>query len=469
MSVIELMGCVEIVEAIGGRSEGRVTAKGVSTDSRSVRQADLFLALSGPNFDGHNFVADAFAAGAAAAVVSRPIAGAGAGAGADQRCILVGNTLRALGDLARAVRRKWSGKVVAITGSAGKTACKDMSHAVVSRAFGAGKTPGNFNNHIGLPLSILGLELEHEVAILEMGASARGEIAELADIARPDIGVITNIGPAHLEGFGCLDGVGRAKAELLDAITEEGVAILNADDERCLAMRGRCRGETLTFGMSEGADVRGVDVEYGEWSARFRLEGGGWFELAVPGRHSVMNALAALAVGRVLGISDATMAEGLSAYGPAAMRMNLRRVGGVTLVDDSYNANPASMAAALEVYRAMSVGGRRFMVCGDMLELGADSRMLHEELGERIAGAGIDGLWTVGEESRAVAAGARESDAEMRIAEAHAAVEAADALLAELAPGDAVLVKGSRGVGLDCCVERIESALATQVISGGVA
>jgi len=465
MSIIELMGCVEIVEAIGGRSEGRVTTKGVSTDSRAVRPDDLFFALRGPNFDAHDYVADAFAGGAAGAVVSRSIEGLAS----DQHCILVKDTLRALGDLARAVRRKWNGKVIGITGSAGKTTCKDMSHAVLSRAVEAGKTPGNFNNHIGLPLSIFGLEPEHEVAILEMGASAAGEIADLADIARPDIGVVTNVGPAHLEGFGSLDGVARAKGELVDALGGDGVAVLNADNHRCLAMRGRCRGETVTFGLSEGADVRGVDVEYGEWDARFRLEGGGWFEIAVPGRHNVMNALAALAVGRVLGLADATMAEGLSEYGPAAMRMNLRRVGGVKLIDDTYNANPKSMAAALEVYRVVSVRGRRFMICGDMLELGPASRQLHEELGGRIAGAGIDGLWTVGEESRCVATGARRSGADMRITETCEAEEAADALLAELAPGDAVLVKGSRAIGLDRCVERLESALAAQVVSEGVA
>jgi len=450
------LGCVEIVEAIGGRPERRVQITGVSTDSRGTQPGDLFFALKGERFDGHDFVRDAFSRGAAAAVVSRPVAGLEP----HHYCIMVPDTIRALGDLARFCRRRWGGTVIAITGSNGKTTTKDMVHHILAGERRARKAQHSFNNHIGVPLTIFALEADDKYAVLEMGTSAPGEIARLAEIAEPDVGVVTNVAPTHLQDLGSVRGVAVEKGALVAALRAEGMAVLNGDNVWCRRMARDCRARVVTFGFGRGATTRVVALEWLEWGTRFRTKDGAVFELVVPGRHNVLNALAAIAVGRELGLTDAEMAERLRTFELPPMRLARRDVGGITLINDAYNANPASMEAALDVYAALPVRGRRFVVFGDMLELGRRSRRLHEDLGARVAQARLDGLWTVGEESRWTAVAARAHNPALRVQEARHLEEAAIQILSVLMPGDAVLIKGSRRMNLDRLLDLLVAGLA---------
>ena len=434
-------------------------ATGFSIDSRTLQPGDLFFAVRGPNHDGHDYIEQAFAAGAAAAVVEagRPAVGGTA--------FRVSDPAEALRRLASAARRHWGGSAVAVTGSNGKTTTKEITAALLGEAFPVSKTEGNLNNELGLPLSILRIEDRARAAVLEMGMNHSGEIRRLAAIARPDAGIVTNVSAAHVGHFDSVDGVAAAKRELIESLGASGTAVLNADDERVAGFRRAHAGRAISFGIEQPADIRAGDVvDLGAGGVRFRVEGCR-FETALAGRHNVYNILAALAAARSFGIELPALAEAVRRLHPADMRGEIRRIGGVTVIDDCYNANPAAMRAMLEVLRN-TPARRRIAVLGEMRELGAQSKTLHRGLGEAAGACGLDRLLTVGGDASQIAAAADCPS------EFHETPESAGAALAaDLAPGDAVLLKGSRGVALErarnLIFEAIGAAQAPPAEGGG--
>jgi UDP-N-acetylmuramoyl-tripeptide--D-alanyl-D-alanine ligase len=430
--------------------DGDVTVSGVSIDTRTLSPGDLFFAVRGERLDGHAFVDGAFERGAAAAVVER---GTGPFA-AEGPILLVEDTVTALQDLSAWYRHRFEPSLVAVTGSNGKTTTKDMIAGALSTRMSTHKTQGNLNNHIGVPLTLFGLARDHAAAVVEMGMNHEGEIARLAELADPGIGVITNVSPAHLETMRDLDAVARAKGELLDALPADGAAVLNADDARVMAQRSRTRAKVVTFGLSDRADVRAARVEEHTGGTSLELAGGVMIDVPLPGRHNVMNALAAIAVSQVLGVDAEDAARGIASFSPSAMRMAVTRIGGRTILNDAYNANPGSLAAALETLMGVAAGRPTAAVLGDMLELGSESRTAHREAGERAAALGIDYLFLFGTEVAALAEGAEANGIareRVRTYETKAALK--EELEALLPTNAVVLVKGSRGMRMEEVVE----------------
>ncbi len=419
----------------------------ITTDTRALAGGELFVALRGERHDAHDFVADAVRAGAAGLLVARDVAPP---AGADVVVLRVSDTLRALQDAAADLRRRVAPRVLAITGSNGKTTTKEMLAAILAAAAGPAhvlKTRGNLNNLIGVPLTLLGLGGDETFAVIEMGMNAPGEIRRLTEIADPDVGVITNVGPAHLEGLGSVAGVARAKGELFATLRREAVAVANADDAHVRALGDAFPGRVVRFGS--GADVTAEDVRCdARGAAAFRLGVAGRttdVALQIPGRHNVANALAAAAAAFAVGVDLAAMRAGLAAAVPVGSRMRVVSLSnGVTVVDDSYNANPASMAAALQSL-AEAPATRRIAVLGDMLELGAASAEQHRAVGTLAGTLGLAALHLYGDFAADAAAGAARGmpAAAIHVHATHAALAAA--LAPELRAGDWVLVKGSRG------------------------
>jgi len=449
---------VEIVDTVGGRrpdERRRWNAKGVSTDSRTVREGDLFVALEGERFDAHDFVDAALNRGAVAAVVSKDVDVSACHK--DRPLVRVPDTLKALGDLARFWRRRWGGTVVGITGSNGKTTTREMLWHLLGAEFQAVRSPKSFNNAIGVPLTIFQISMEDEIAVIEMGTNAPGEIAALAAIAEPDYAIVTNIAETHLEGLGSIKGVARAKAELLESLTGQGVAFLNADDPWTPFLAGFHNGLTVSFGFSGKADARCVELERTVEGHLFRLEDGLEFELCVPGRHNVSNALAALAVCRELGILP-LVTERLRSFRLPDLRFQKESIGPVQVIADCYNANIGSMSAALDEFDAMQVSGRRVLVCGDMVEMGDHLENVHRRLGRRVGESRVEELWALGETGELVVREAQKK----RWMPAHFLGDvdkAAAAIASSLLPGDALLIKGSRGMRLERVVEAIRRAL----------
>jgi UDP-N-acetylmuramoyl-tripeptide--D-alanyl-D-alanine ligase len=444
-----------VAVAVGGRiigSDPRIT--GVVTDSGDVRSGDLYVALPGDRVDGHDFVADAFHRGAAAALVARETSH-------DGPVVVVGDTGRALMDLAADERARLRAAVLAITGSTGKTSVKDLTAAVLSPRYRVTASPRSFNTEVGVPLTLLAASEDTEVVVCEMGSRGRGHIALLTRVARPLVGVVTNVGPAHLEMFGSLRGVADAKAELVEALPEEGTAVLNADDPVVRDFAQRTAARTLLYGTSEDAEIRGEELSLDpEGRASFTLRtphGSERVELAVPGEHMAWNALAACGAGVALELSAGECAAALKEARISPWRMEVFDTGdGVRVVNDAYNANPTSMAAALRAARWIAGQGRCIAVLGEMAELGAVSGEEHERVGELLARLGIDRLITVGVPARQISVGAvREGVEPERVTACDTAEEALAAVRSSTRPGDVVLVKASRRVGL----ERLAEAL----------
>ncbi|HKJ72185.1 MAG TPA: UDP-N-acetylmuramoyl-tripeptide--D-alanyl-D-alanine ligase, partial [Gammaproteobacteria bacterium] len=441
-----MMTLADVARWTGGRPHGEARFRGVTTDTRRLEPGALFVALRGPRFDGHAFLADAAAAGAAGALVERgPAAQAGQ---ADLPRVEVADTGRALLDLARAWRLRVAGetgaRVVAITGSCGKTTVKDLTAAALA-AGDAGSvlaTPGNWNNTVGVPLTLFGLAERHRFAAVEVGINRPGEMDVLADTVRPDVAVITNAAPAHLEGLGSLEAVAGEKGRLLGGLGPEGIAVINADSPFAEQWARAAPGPVLRFGLDAPAEVRGEWRPEGEGGRLWVRSPAGEAELvlALPGRHNAANALAALAAAHALGVPLTAAAAGIEGVRAAAGRLQARAGrGGLTVLDDTYNANPASLEAALDVLASGHGGGRTWAVLGDMGELGAEGAAWHARAGESARERGVDRLIGVGE----LAAGAAEAFGAAGRAVADWR-EAADMLAAEAAPGDRVLVKGSR-------------------------
>lgn len=433
---------IDLAHALGCPPPSRdAIIEHIVTDSRKVHHRTLFAALAGSQVDGHDFAASAVDLGAVALLVSRPL-------DADVPQLVVEDVLVALGKLAALLRRQLDPTVVGITGSNGKTTAKEMVASILRLDAGVLATRGNYNNELGVPLSLFELEQKHGYAVLEMGASKAGDIAYLAGIARPDLGLITNIGPAHLGGFGNEEGVARAKGEMYAALPSGGWAVINADEPWvALWNEMNSASNVMTFGCEPGADVRFSDAGNG---GLIRTPAGE-FEprLQLPGVHNLANATAATAVALSLGMGLEQIDQGLASVKPVPGRLNLLHTdSGWTVIDDTYNANPASLYSALQVLAGMQ--GTPWLVLGDMKELGDGSRKLHREVGEAAKGMGVRRLFTLGELS-AYTAEAFGGDARHFTSREELTRE----LCKDLHPGVICLVKGSRSMGMESIVASI--------------
>jgi UDP-N-acetylmuramoyl-tripeptide--D-alanyl-D-alanine ligase len=456
-------------------SGGRVVARserpirGAAVDSRAVGAGELFVALPGERTDGHRFLEAAVSAGAAGLLVTRPPEDAVALG--EVSIVRVGDGLAALHAIAAAWRARFDPLVVGVTGSIAKTSTKEAVAAVLQRRFRTLRSEGNQNNEIGLPLAILRLRREHEAAVLEMGMYVGGEIAQLAAIARPRIGVVTAVQPVHLSRIGSIEAIEQAKGELVEALPPDGTAVLNADDPRVRSMSLRTPAPSVTYGFADDADVAAEGVESaGADGMRFVLRAGGRRSpVAIPtlGRLAVHNALAAAAVGLAAGVTLDDIVAGLASGWAAPHRAELVRAGGVTIVDDSYNASPASVAAALELLAGLP--GRRVAVLGEMLELGDGHVSGHRAAGEAAA-ATVELLVVVGLGAGPIGEAARDAglaaDRVLQVADRDAVL---DALRPRLRSGDVVLVKASRGVGLDVLVDQLAAELRSGRSAAGPA
>lgn len=439
---------------------------GICSDSRQVREGELFIPLLGRNFDGHDFIALAMAKGAAGSLVQRGREQSAAGNNQQEKfAIAVGNVLKALGDLAHAWRSRHPVKVVAITGSNGKTTTKEMTAGILSRNFKVLKTEGNLNNLIGLPLMLLRLTPEHEVAVLEMGMSEPGEIRRLTEIAEPQVSTIINIGRAHLEFLGSLEGVARAKGELWERVREEDWIAVNVDDPRVVKLAAPAQCRKKTFGILSEADIRAEDLRFEEGKgANFSLRMDGkkrTVRLAAFGRHNVYNALAAAALAGTLGMGLKEIGAGLEVFQPFSGRGKILGLGqNVRVLDDSYNANPESLRAILQAFAEMKGQDRGLLVMGDMLELGPASPAEHEKAGREIGKMGFAHIFFMGEKAPHLAKGALTSGMEeKKVHTAASHEEVLRSLEKIIEKGDWVLVKGSRAMQMERVIRGLENFL----------
>ena len=424
--------------------QAEAVVTGVQIDSRRVKPGDLFIAIKGEKVDGHDFIDMAAGLGASAALVERPVR-------ASIPTILVPDTVRAYGDLAAARRERMGITVIGITGSVGKTTTKEMTACMLEHTYHTARTEGNHNNNIGLPMTILDMPDDTETAVLELGMNHFGEMARLTSIAKPDIAVITNIGTMHIEHLGSREGILQAKLEIFRGVPENGVGVFNGDEPLLWNVRADGGHKKYYYGIENHAcDVLATDIQELDDGMRFVVSGFGHrFELFVPvlGRHTVYNTLAAVTAALLLKVPPETIQAQISSFHNTGMRQKIYERDGFTIIEDCYNANPDSMKAALAMFKEYPCK-RRFALLGDMLELGGMSAPAHEELGRQAAEAGLTALVTYGPEAARTARAAKDAGlADVVHAEDYR--QAADALLARMAPGDALLVKASRGMALE--------------------
>lgn len=430
-----------------GQTAANLPIRGWSIDSRATAPGDLFFAIKGEHLDGHNFLQTAFERGAAAAVISERMSAV------PGPLLEVSDTIQALQQTGQAARRKWGRPVIAVTGSAGKTTTKDIIAAFLTVRMRVGKSQGNFNNHIGLPLSLLRMPEAAEIGVLEIGMNHAGEIRHLATIAEPQIGVVTNVGYAHIEAFDSLEGIAAAKRELIEALPPSGIAVLNSDDERVARFRSAHAGRTITYGTCRQADIHATEIEITPEGAAFMVRGVR-FRTTLTGRHAVSNILAGLAVAHLFEIDFRELIATVAALSPGKMRGQRGRWRGITVLDDSYNSNPEAARSMIDVLRE-EPAERRIAVLGEMLELGHMAESLHRDLGRYVASAGIDVLVGVRGVSRFMVDEARKAGLCFHAAFFFEEPEAAGEFLRDFVrPGDAILFKASRGT-------HVENALAT--------
>jgi len=443
--------------------DGTVLINKVSTDSRTIKPGELFVALRGENFEGHDFVEASAKAGATGALVNLNWAG---NVPDNFALLRATDTQQAYQTLAANYRRSLALKVLAITGSNGKTSTKDFAASVLARRFRVTKTEGNFNNHVGLPRTILEATSEDEVGVWEIGMNHPGEIAALSKIAAPDAAIITNIAVAHIEFMGSREAIATEKGALAEAVEPQGTVILNADDPFSEGIAARTRAKVVFAGTTDGA-VRAIEIRQSADGSEFTIVEGAHrcrAQLPVAGTHMVQNALLAVAAGRAFGLSIEECAAGLAAAPLTKARLQIKEIGGVQFLDDSYNANPDSMKAALRTLVELDAEGKRIAVLGEMRELGAESERGHREIGEAAATLGVDQLITIGDTAELIAEGARTAGLD-KVSSARSTSEAAK-LLSEMAePGDLVLIKGSRAARTEEVIEQFGSQNSAFVTS----
>jgi UDP-N-acetylmuramoyl-tripeptide--D-alanyl-D-alanine ligase len=454
---LPLSRVAEFISATGEFSAQQI-ADAYAIDSRTIRPRELFFAVKGERFDGHDFVEQALEKGAAAAVVRRDQLSRYANT---TKLLGVEDPLTALQTLATAVRKLWGKPLIAVTGSAGKTTTKEAIAHVLSTRFRVMKSEGNFNNHFGLPLMLLKLEPEYDVAVIEMGMSHAGEIRALAKIAQPEIGIVTNVAPVHLEFFDSLAGIARAKYELIESLPPNGTAILNADDKYVSQFGRGFKGKIVMYGTYASADVRAENVRSnGAAGSEFDVVIGDVRErakLSLIGEHNMLNALAAVAVGVERGMAPSEAVSALASLTPADKRGQVLTFGNITVINDCYNSNPKALEAMVDALAAMPAK-RRVVVAGEMLELGPSAEEMHAQTGRHIAEKGIDLLLGVRGLAQAIVNAAKQAG--VRAEFVVTPEEAGEWLARETYDGDAVLLKASRGV-------KLEKALDTWTLRRG--
>ncbi len=426
----------------------------VVTDSRRVQEGDVFWGLVGPRHDGTDFADEAFARGAAGAVVS----GKNIEPWAGRWTLNVSDTTWALWQLATVVRYRFRGRVIAVTGSVGKTTTRQLIHTLLGRYMQGSASPRNYNNHLGVPLSLLQLCENDDYAVIELGANRPGEIKALAELCDPHVGVVTCIAEAHLDGFGGQQlSIAESKSELLATLPDDGCAVVGGDDVWWDTLTAKCRSQVVRVGRSADCDLVATDVQSSDGRLRFRLQGQA-FTIPIWGRHYLTSALAAIAVGQNMNLSMAEMASALEQFEPLPQRCEITCIDGTTIINDTYNACPTAMRAALDLVRDFDTRGRRIVVCGDMRELGREAVEQHRNLGDEVVTiCGADLLVACGKYSREVVMGAR--DAGMPVGQAIACNsprEALPFLRQQLVPGDVVLLKGSRVMAMETILEGLQ-------------
>ena len=463
----------DVLKATGGRlvsTGGEPSISGVSIDSRTIKKGDLFICLRGENFDGHNFIKEALRKGASGVVIQEGCSFTDSLTGTEFTgpFIAAGDTLYALQELARYHREKFSIPLIGITGSNGKTTTKEMLWHILSHKYSVLKNEGNMNNHIGVPLTLFRLTPSHHMAVIEMGISAKRELTRLCQIAGPTTAVITNIGPTHLEKLGRIENVAEAKGEIINFITADGVCILNRDDTYFDVFKSMAQGRVISFGMSSYANVY---TEFADIALPGKTMEMMTFRLTCPlgqvnismraiGLHNLYNALCAAAAAFAAGADLEEIQQGLEKFAPVKMRSVIENVGGIYILNDAYNANPASMVAAIDMLKSLKEGKQKFVVQGDMLELGENAATAHRDLGIYIAGAGIDGLISVGEFAEYVAEGATGAGmSEDRVIACSDNVQTLEKIKQWLHKGDLLLVKGSRGMKMERIIEGLKESL----------
>jgi len=448
-----------IAKMVQGRLEGssEIIVDQISIDTRTLKKGSLFIAIKGERFDGHDYIRQAAANGAALVMVRE-----GTMLPEKVPAIFVADTLEALAKLAHEYRKLFKIPVIAVTGSVGKTSTKEMIAAILSAKYKVHKSKGNFNNEIGLPLSVLELEDEHEAAVFEMGMRGFNEISMLSKIVNPDIAVITNIGISHIERLGSRQNILKAKLEILDGMNENGVVVLNGDDELLSGLRGLLVQKTIFYGIDENQDVWAYDLSSkGEEGVNFQVKTGTKdmkLFIPAPGIHNVHNALAGIAVAEVLNMNETEIREGLENYTGEQMRLSIVEKDGIKFINDSYNAAPASMTAAINVLCEIAGESRKWAVLGDMLELGDWAQEAHKKIGRLVSKSGIEYMVAIGNLAKWYVEGANEDPDSRTVAKLFASTQEAKPYIKTLVQkGDVLLFKGSRMIKMDVLVQELLS------------
>ena len=455
----------EILRVTGGKlisGDAGKSISGISTDTRKIKDTDLFVALKGPNFDGHNFMAEALAKGAAGAIIQSPIPSPQSTSKNKAIFIKVKDTLKAYGDIAHHYRMKFAIPFIGITGSNGKTTAKEMAYKVLSSKFNVLKNEGTENNLIGLPQTLLRLNAAHSMGILELGTNHFGETKRLAHILKPATGIVTNIGPAHLEFFKSEAGVFKEKMQLLSCLDEAGLALINADDKFLSGIK-RLKCKTVRFGIYGDCDFKAAKICQENGALKFTVNDKYDFKINLLGEHNVYNALIAISAGFLNGVSFNDIYKSLSEFHPVDGRLCLKVAGPVNIIDDTYNSNPQSLNAALNFLSKYKTSGRKILVCGDMLELGKAAVKFHAETAKAAAGAGLDYLVSVGNFSQIVKETAiLEGMDKNTVFSCMNNTEVLKILKDILKDGDVLLLKGSRLMKLNEVVNALSSFISAQ-------
>jgi len=430
--------------------------RGISTDTRRIKGGELFAAIKGQRFDGHNFILDAVSRGAGGVLVQEGCITSANFKMPDISFICVPNTIKALGDIAHFHRSRFNIPLIGVTGSNGKTTTKEMISAILNKKFNVLKNFGTENNHIGVPLTIIRLNSEHKIAVLEMGTNRLGEVRRLSEIARPTMAVITNIGPSHLESLKDTDTVLKAKCEIMEYLDKDAKVVINADNESLKDLKTDLK--VIRFGLDKSFDFYADKIDIEPDGINFRLNGKHDIKLAVVGRHNIYNVLGAIAVSWDFGVSIDEIKEALREFRVPNMRMEVKRIGDIKIINDTYNSNPLSMRQAIEALKDMTTKGRKILVAGDMLELGNLSGRFHHLVGRQAAESGIDLIVAVGKLAEHIVNGAQEAGMnQKKIKMCNLTKDACEAVVNLIKKGDTILVKGSRAMKMEQIVAELET------------